>query len=30
VYFFPFAASFSLLAMVLTVTAILRLNAGTK
>jgi len=30
VYFFPFAASFGLLAMVLTVIAILQLNAGTK
>ena len=30
IFFFPFAASFSLLAFALTVIAILHLNAGTK
>jgi len=30
IFFFPFAASFSLLAFALTVIAILQLNAGTK
>jgi hypothetical protein len=30
VFFFPFAAAFSLLAMALTVIAIFQLNAGTK